>query len=171
MTRRTAPDAGRAKVASTDPIGKPRAARLKRRRPDAARRRWDAALDAALAPDSTPETRLESALVAIDAHLNGIVRVPAMWGDAMSAEMILGELLFLRTVLLGVEPSRWGGEALSRAKIRRFRTCNGPCSNWIGREDYEALRPLLAIAVKAERKRHGVPSKVPTRRRRAKAVA
>ena len=166
MTRRTSPDAGRASVARSVPMGKPATARPKKRRPDAACPRWDAALAASLAQGSTPETRLESALVAIDAHLNGIVRYTGMWGDTMSAEMILCELLFLRALLLGVEPSMHGGEALSRAKIQRFKTCNGPASNWIGREDFDALRPLLAIAVRAERKRHGVPSKVPVRRAR-----
>lgn len=139
---------------------------IRSHRNDAASRAWNAAMDAAMAPGSTPETRLESALVVIDAHLNAIVRMPAGWGDTQGAEFMLGELLFLRAVLLGVEPSRYGGEALARAKIRRFKSCNGPCSNWIGREDFDALTPLLALAVRAERKRHGVPSKVPQRKTR-----
>lgn len=133
-------------------------------RVDAASCRWDAAMDAALAPGSTPDVRLESALVAIDAHLDALVRCPAGFGDTMGAEILAWELLFLRAVLCGVEPFRHGGEALNRAKVRKFKSCNGPCSNWIGRDDYAALSPLLALAVRAERKRHGVPSKVPLRR-------
>lgn len=134
-------------------------------RGDARARRWNEALIAAMAPGSTPATRLESALVAIDAHLDGIAGCPAAWGDVLSAEIVLGELLFLRAILLGAEPAMHGGEGLARAKIRRFKSCNGPCSNWIGREDYGALKPLLATAVRAERKRVGVPSKLPARRR------
>jgi len=88
----------------------------------------------------------------------------------LSAEVVLCELLFLRAILLGVEPAMHGGEAFNRAKIRRFKSCNGPASNWIDREDVQAASPLFAFAVKAERRRHGVPSKVPARRRKRLAV-
>lgn len=133
---------------------------------DAKRERWDAAMEAALAPTATPATRLEAALIVIDSHIDGIVRSPAGWGDVLSAEIMVCELLLLRAVLLGVEPHRYGGEAFARAKIRHFKSDNGPASNWIGRDDYDRLTPLLKIAVRAEFKRMGVPSKVPTRRAR-----
>lgn len=177
MRRRTAPDAGRANVARAGEMVKKSAKvaakgsierLVDRRKRLASTRVWDAALAAAVAPGSTPETRLEAVLVVIDAHLNGIVRCPALWGDTMSAEIIANELLALRAVLLGAEPAWWGGEALSRAKRRRFKTDNGPASNWIGREDFDALVPLLKIAIRAERKRHGVPCKVPVRRTRTR---
>lgn len=128
------------------------------------RRAWDAALATAAAKDATPEARVGSALVVIDSHLNGIVRFPATWGDTMSAEIAFCELLFLRAVLVGAEPMRWGGEALSRAKQRRFKSDNGPASNWIARDDFAALTPMLKKALAAERKRMGVHSAVTMRR-------
>ena len=64
----------------------------------------------------------------------------------MAAEIVFCELLFLRAALVGAEPSRWGGEALRRGKQRAFKCHNGPCSNWIGRDDFDKLTPLLAKA-------------------------
>ncbi len=142
---------------------------LKHGRTDAASIRWDAAPLAALNPRAKATVRVDSALVVIDAHLNAIVRCPAGWGDTMAAEVVFCELLFLRAVLVGAEPSRWGGEALQRGKQRAFKSHNGPCSNWIGRDDFEKLTPLLAKALRTERKRMGVPSKVPQRRTRKAA--
>lgn len=136
----------------------------------AAGKRFDAALAWAANPQATADVRVDSALVVIDAHLNAIVRCPAGWGDVMAAEMVFCELLFLRAVLVGAEPARWGGEALQRGKQRAFKCHNGPCSNWIGRGDFDKLTPLLAKALRAERKRMGVPSKVPQRRVRKAAV-
>lgn len=132
---------------------------------DAASRRWNDAMTAALAPGASAGVRVESALVVIDAHLNGMTHAPGMWGDVEGVEILFCELLFLRALLLGVEPDRYGGATFRRAKRKAFRSDNGPCSNWIGRMDFKKLTPLLVLALRAERKRHGVPSKVPVRRR------
>lgn len=132
-------------------------------------KRFDAALAWAANPQATAGVRVDSALVVIDAHLNAIVRCPAGWGDVQSAEVAFCELLFLRAVLVGARPARWGGEALQRAKRRAFESHNGPCSNWIARDAFDVLAPMLAVALRAERKRMGVPSKVPMQRTRKAA--
>lgn len=114
---------------------------------------WNNALTDPMEESATGETKVRSALYIIDKQLDGILIAPGTWGDILSIETIVCELLFMRAVLLGATPNRLGGAQFNRVKRKRFGSNNGPCSNWLEPHQIDQLVPLIRIAIESERER------------------
>lgn len=127
---------------------------------------FERALKLAREPGSSPEQRVESALVFIDANLDGMVRAPFTWGDPETLEAAAITLLSLRALLLGAEPHDHLSVSYRKILRRRFGERSTGAAGSLHSEAVEETADILGKFIALERKRLKVPSKMPAAKKK-----